>query len=82
MTQDTPSFHHGVDYLFCPGCEKHVPCVRTVVEWEVQCPNCDGACGLCQCPLREACIGVARGTSRPYAVAQEDIPPCPWVPMH
>lgn len=56
-----------VDYLFCPICKEHVPCVRTETGyWEVTCPGCTGECGLCKCYLARFCFG-----------RREEFPPLP-----
>ena len=78
MSDELQRLDPGVDYLFCPECKEHVPCVRTDVGWEVQCPRCIGECGYCGCPLREACIGVSQDTSRAQIPPEAEIPPCPF----
>ena len=74
---EAKSLKRDVDYLFCPSCQKHVPCLRTELGWfEVQCPQCLGECGICKCPLREFCFGVnvGAGPIPPEAVT----PDCPY----
>ena len=35
----------NIDYLYCPVCKAHVPCIRTETGyWEVTCPGCFGEC--------------------------------------
>jgi rubrerythrin len=52
------SMQEGVDYLFCPVCKIHVPCLRMETGgWEVQCPGCVGECGYCKCYLQRFCFG-------------------------
>ncbi len=52
----------GVDYFYCQPCDVHVPCVQLGPgEWEVQCPHCEGTCGLCDCSLRDRCFGAPEG---------------------
>ena len=47
-----------VDYLFCPVCRVHVPCLRLESGgWEVQCKGCIGECGRCKCYLHRFCFG-------------------------
>lgn len=48
----------NTDYLFCPVCKIHVPCLRVDTGgWEVQCPGCTGECGRCDCHLQRYCFG-------------------------
>ncbi len=48
----------NIDYLYCPVCKRHVPCLRTETGyWEVTCPGCTGECGLCKCYLARFCFG-------------------------
>jgi rubrerythrin len=65
------SLEAGVDYLFCPVCKSHVPCVRVETGgWEVQCPGCAGECGLCKCYLQRFCFG-SREQFPPFQAAAE-----------
>ena len=64
MTDDAHSpapsegLQEDVDYLFCPVCDKHIPCLRTETgHWEVCCPGCVGECGMCKCYLAPFCFG-------------------------
>ncbi len=73
MTQnhdDNPlvgDLQQDVDYLYCPICKEHVPCIRTDTGyWEVTCPGCSGECGLCRCYLSRFCFG-----------RREEFPPLP-----
>ena len=79
MKNGTVELRPEVDYLYCPECHNHVPCIRTDLGWEVQCPRCLGECGWCHCPLRESCIGVTQGTSRIDIPPDTATPPCPFV---
>lgn len=64
----------GVDYLYCPVCKSHVPCVRVETGgWEVQCPGCAGECGLCQCYLKRFCFG-SREQFPPFVSAPSRTP--------
>ncbi|MBW8000582.1 MAG: hypothetical protein FVQ80_00990 [Planctomycetes bacterium] len=57
----------NIDYLYCPVCKEHVPCIRTDTGyWEVTCPGCIGECSLCQCYLARFCFG-----------RREEFPPLP-----
>ena len=70
----------GVDYLWCPGCQLHVRCVRMDTGyWQVECPQCIGECAFCKCHLRELCLGVRPGTK--VAVSPDrTLPDCPHSP--
>ena len=58
----------NVDYLFCPVCEKHIPCTRNDTGyWEVNCPGCVGECNMCKCYLAKYCFG-----------RREEFPPIPF----
>lgn len=60
----------GIDYLFCPVCKIHVPCLRMDTGgWEVQCPGCVGECGLCKCYLQRFCFG-SREQFPPFEAAR------------
>ena len=57
-----PAFEPGVDYLYCAPCQTHVACRETEPgAWEVECPLCEGECGLCDCSLRKRCFGSPEG---------------------
>ena len=57
----------NIDYLYCPVCKAHVPCIRTETGyWEVTCPGCFGECSLCECYLARFCFG-----------RREEFPPLP-----
>lgn len=61
----------NVDYLYCPVCKKHIPCVRVEGgRWEVQCPGCAGECSLCKCYLARFCFG-QREDFPPIALSEE-----------
>ncbi len=63
------SMQEGIDYLFCPVCKIHVPCLRIETGgWEVQCPGCIGECGYCKCYLQRFCFG-GREQFPPFAAA-------------
>ncbi len=48
----------NVDYLYCEECGRHVSCIRLGRGiWEVQCPRCEGKCGLCACQAGGHCVG-------------------------
>jgi hypothetical protein len=48
----------GVDYLYCSDCGHHVGSIRLQPGvWEVQCPQCVGKCGLCDCKTTGTCHG-------------------------
>lgn len=52
------SLEANQDYLWCPVCKIHVPCVRVPTGgWEVRCPGCAGECLSCNCHLRRFCFG-------------------------
>ena len=56
-----------VDYLYCPVCKEHVPCIRTDTGyWEVTCPGTAGECGMSRCYLSRICFG-----------PREEFPPLP-----
>lgn len=62
------NLQENVDYLYCPICEKHIPCIRTDTGyWEVTCPGCKGECGMCKCYLARYCFG-----------RREEFPPFPF----
>lgn len=66
-TSPIENLQENVDYLYCPVCEKHVPCIRTDTGyWEVTCPGCRGECGMCKCYLARYCFG-----------RREEFPPFP-----
>ena len=68
----------GIDYLYCPACQKHVACIRTEFGWwEVECPMCIGECGVCKCHLREFCFGMKTGRSGPIP-SNAEVPECPY----
>lgn len=70
---DPASMETGVDYLFCPVCKSHVPCVRVESGgWEVLCPGCTGECGLCKCYLQRFCFG-SREQFPPFRVPAASI---------
>ncbi len=68
---DPAALEAGLDYLFCPVCKTHVPCVRVETGgWEVLCPGCTGECGMCKCFLQRFCFG-SREQFPPFQVAAE-----------
>ncbi len=67
-TSPIENLQENVDYLYCPVCEKHIPCIRTDTGyWEVTCPGCSGECGMCKCYLARFCFG-----------RREEFPPFPF----
>lgn len=62
-----PGLVENTDYLFCPRCDIHVPCLRLPSGgWEVACPGCSGECAFCKCYLKRFCFG-----------SREEFPPFP-----
>lgn len=61
----------NIDYLYCPVCKRHIPCVRLETGyWEVYCPGCVGECGMCKCYLSRFCFG-QRGEFPPISLPDE-----------